>query len=293
MNCEEFENLLHSLVTGRLLDTAQQNKALGHVESCSRCSSRLQNERLLATGLKALAAEPWEKQAPPRVEKKLLEAFRVHKTSLIQRTGPGVKVPYDKGIRVSGFSGLRTGRPKGRGWLIGVAASALLLAAVGFIQWRVRHIQPGITPIPRVNASKNPAPYPAVGGALGTIRTVDPQPISVPKVEKSSHARRTQNPNLHKTGKQVPSSTSKEEIGRREIDTNFLPMMAASPLEPTESGHLIRMNLPRSTMGRFGFPINSERSEEPIKADVLIGEDGVARAIRFVYTAENIRSSDR
>ena len=86
--------------------------------------------------------------------------------------------------------------------------------------------------------------------------------------------------------KRIPDSALKEEIGRREIDTAFLPLMAASPLEPTESGHLIRMNLPRSTMGRFGFPISSERIEEPVKADVLIGEDGVARAIRFVYTTE-------
>jgi hypothetical protein len=86
--------------------------------------------------------------------------------------------------------------------------------------------------------------------------------------------------------KRKPGSTLEEKIGPREIDTRFLPLMAASPLEPTESGHLIRVNLPRSTMGRFGLPISSEEFEEPVKADVLIGEDGVARAIRFVYTAE-------
>ena len=75
MNCEEFENLLHSLVTGRLLDTAQQNKALGHVESCSRCSTRLQNERLLATGLKALAAEPGRNKLPPESRRHCLKRF--------------------------------------------------------------------------------------------------------------------------------------------------------------------------------------------------------------------------
>jgi hypothetical protein len=30
------------------------------------------------------------------------------------------------------------------------------------------------------------------------------------------------------------------------------------------------------------LPVNAENSDERVKADVLLGEDGIARAIRFV-----------
>lgn len=293
MNCQEFENILHSLVSGRLPDRVRQTKALAHVQSCSFCSTRLQNEQLLAAGLNALAAETGEKQAPSRIENALLEAFRVHKSSLISSNGLKATIQNDKGISVSLFSTPRTGRPHSRGWLIGTAASALLLAAVGFIQWRVRHIQPAITQIPKVSVSRDSTRSPIVHEVPDASLTIATQPTPVPKVEKGRHGGKAQNFNLRKYTKADLGSTSEEVVGRREIDSKFLPLMAASPLEPTESGHLIRMNLPRSTMGRFGFPISLERSEEPIKADVLIGEDGVARAIRFVYMAEKVSSSAR
>jgi hypothetical protein len=35
-------------------------------------------------------------------------------------------------------------------------------------------------------------------------------------------------------------------------------------------------------MRSFGLPVNEDRIVNAVKADVLIGEDGIARAIRFV-----------
>ena len=49
-----------------------------------------------------------------------------------------------------------------------------------------------------------------------------------------------------------------------------------------DSGRVVRVQLPRSALARFGLPVNAERAGEPVKADVLLGEDGTARAIRFV-----------
>jgi hypothetical protein len=40
--------------------------------------------------------------------------------------------------------------------------------------------------------------------------------------------------------------------------------------------------MPRATLASFGLPVNAERASELIKADILIGDDGLARAIRFV-----------
>ena len=45
------------------------------------------------------------------------------------------------------------------------------------------------------------------------------------------------------------------------------------------------MELPRAQLAALGFQMNVERVDEPITADVLLGHDGVARAIRFVQTS--------
>jgi hypothetical protein len=49
-----------------------------------------------------------------------------------------------------------------------------------------------------------------------------------------------------------------------------------------ERGQLIRVSVPRSMLGSFGFTVNPERAMVPVKADLLVGEDGMARAIRFI-----------
>jgi hypothetical protein len=38
----------------------------------------------------------------------------------------------------------------------------------------------------------------------------------------------------------------------------------------------------RAALASFGLPVNAERADERVKADVLMGHDGLARAIRFV-----------
>src|SRR4029077_2224657 len=67
---------------------------------------------------------------------------------------------------------------------------------------------------------------------------------------------------------------------KREIATDFIPVMVDP--DPFERGRLVRVKLPRSALTAFGLPVNEERFEERIQADVLVGEDGLARAIRFV-----------
>ncbi len=81
MNCQEFESLVHALASGRLLNAPQQARARTHAESCSLCLTRFQNERVLATALRAIAAESREKQSPVRIENALIDAFRGAKDS--------------------------------------------------------------------------------------------------------------------------------------------------------------------------------------------------------------------
>lgn len=53
-------------------------------------------------------------------------------------------------------------------------------------------------------------------------------------------------------------------------------------IEPVEAGQLVRISLPRSAMRVAGLPVREDELDGRVQADVLVGEDGVARAIRFV-----------
>ena len=59
----------------------------------------------------------------------------------------------------------------------------------------------------------------------------------------------------------------------------FLPL---DDYEPIEMGVVVRVQLPGSLFRSPGMPLDEDQSGEPIEADILVGEDGSARAIRFV-----------
>jgi len=66
----------------------------------------------------------------------------------------------------------------------------------------------------------------------------------------------------------------------REVVTQFFPLLDAPP--PFERGELLRVMVPASTMRKVGLPVNEDRLGDRVYADVLVGEEGLARAIRFV-----------
>ena len=73
-----------------------------------------------------------------------------------------------------------------------------------------------------------------------------------------------------------------EAAGDREIATDFIPLVQGGRFGQADGGHLVRVELPRSAMVSFGLPVNFERAGGRVKAEVLLGDDGIARAIRFV-----------
>jgi hypothetical protein len=71
-----------------------------------------------------------------------------------------------------------------------------------------------------------------------------------------------------------------------EITTAFVPLTYGTV--PFTGGHLVRFNVPRQAAARFGLmPFDALDSAAPdtVAADVLVGDDGLARAVRFVEPA--------
>jgi hypothetical protein len=82
-----------------------------------------------------------------------------------------------------------------------------------------------------------------------------------------------------RTGRQPPPAVAVEAAPARE----FIPLPYSPAFTASEGGQVVRITLPRSSLRTLGFPINEERAFERIQADVLLGNDGIARAIRVVH----------
>jgi hypothetical protein len=66
---------------------------------------------------------------------------------------------------------------------------------------------------------------------------------------------------------------------------------------PMTDGHLVRLEVPRLALARFGLAspdmIVAEAAGRTVLVDVLVGEDGLARAVRFVRTPSAATRSSR
>jgi hypothetical protein len=63
------------------------------------------------------------------------------------------------------------------------------------------------------------------------------------------------------------------------LPASFLPIGASQA--DLEHGQIVRVEVPAGLVVSFGWPLPAE-DDRPRAADVLLGEDGVARAIRFL-----------
>ena len=80
----------------------------------------------------------------------------------------------------------------------------------------------------------------------------------------------------------MPEAPQPTEVASSEIVTDYIPIGFGAPLSPDEFAQIIRVSVPSSDMVQFGLPVRLDAGPERVTADVVLGEDGVARAIRFV-----------
>lgn len=68
----------------------------------------------------------------------------------------------------------------------------------------------------------------------------------------------------------------------REVATPFMALVHGDVLLPYERPQIVRVRVPLSAARAVGLPVREERLNDRVEADFLLGEDGQARAIRFV-----------
>ncbi len=70
--------------------------------------------------------------------------------------------------------------------------------------------------------------------------------------------------------------------GAREVTTPFFALPFSDGALPLDQALVIRVDLPGSALELAGLPVEENRRNGRVRADVLLGADGLARAIRFV-----------
>jgi hypothetical protein len=253
MNCQDFEMLVLALARNQLLDAFARKQGLTHAEVCVRCATRLTEERALLVAVSAVIDELAEEEAQPRVEAALLTAFRQQVTAT---ASPGViSMP------------VKTGHWEGRQrWAI--AAGILILISVLVIFWqRSRSLDQQ-----RQARSGSPAPATTPGP------TTPPLPKPVIDHEQLV-AQQPLAPGLHK---RVRHRTFRNNSDEAEEVTRFFPLIEGDDLAELENVLLVRVEVPSSALSDVGLRVAPGAANVPVTADVMLGPDGLARAIRFV-----------
>ena len=253
MNCTSFREAVHEMDREGLLDDSTYDAAVAHAQTCTRCARLLCQSRQLDASLKALVRADAHREASARVYGQVLRAFREQAPT-----------------------GLYT--PRAIGWLAG-AAAVLILAGGALIVWRSMPApRPAgtraavSTPVQSADASA-PASLAARRPAAAAV-----QPPSA-KAAQSSAAASPARIQHSKTAQRIKAAGQSDEL---EDLADFIPLPYADDDAPLGAGELVRVRLPESALGLLGFPVGEDSAAEPVTADVVIGEDGVARAIRFV-----------
>lgn len=275
MNCEDFNKIIDELADHKPMQATIRDASVSHVALCAACAGKLANARAVGSCL-LLAASAESEDAPVRIKENLLAAFadRYRGESLTPK--------------VVDISSRRRSR---RWWsAAAVAVAAVLLLAVIVPNWRKASEPDSPEPTNQLLAGRQePAETREVAGEIAdkvTDKVADKAPLAVnegiqnetarPPVTSPNRPRRLRN----RTPESVSKSEAYESVAQN--TGQYVPLTYLATATAMDSGTIVRVELSRSALTSLGFPVNVEGSSESVKADVILGDDGVARAIRLV-----------
>jgi hypothetical protein len=64
------------------------------------------------------------------------------------------------------------------------------------------------------------------------------------------------------------------------VTVDFVPLVPMAAGELSGSFQIVRVQMPRAALGALAGAVDAGRADDPVQADLLLGEDGMARAIR-------------
>jgi hypothetical protein len=226
-----------------------------HLGGCASCAAEFERQRDLTTALSALAAEAETWKASPAIEERLHAAF-------VARL-PVAPVLQSEPRRIDP-------------WIYALASAAVIALAV----WLGS--RPSTSRAPESGAAT--AATPVTSPALSTPSATDARPASA-MVEANVTP-----------GRPVPvrvASGRRAAPPKQVRSFEFITVPGAAGLPDLESGSVVRVAVPVGALPEYGLDIGQGGSKTTVDADVLVGQDGLARAIRLVSAEESATQDTR
>jgi len=151
----------------------------------------------------------------------------------------------------------------------------MVLAAVGLFVFRGENTVTSKRSVPtQIAQTDQPVRYTQSG--TGDMN-------SVPGVVMSAEKRNSpqiQNASYNRADDRV--STRRKPVPQVQPDLEFYPLVyTGDPKETVSGGRVLQVEMSRSSLFAMGFNIPIDNGAELVKAELLVGPDGVARAIRL------------
>jgi hypothetical protein len=252
MKCNDFEAGMVDLLNGSL-EEPEHREALEHALACPKCESLLYEQQRLDLELKTLAAGEWSGQASPGLEQQLTTAFREQAKKSISLS-PGAWASVRRFI---------SGEKK---WKYATAVISLALCIVASSSlWKRPQVNP-IEIVDRIPMVESVSPM--LNSQPQELATIDSKKLPVVH-------------HLRQRSRMAPDSVQAEWM-TTEVATDFFTIPYVEPFRPNDRVRVVRIQVPYSTLADFGFPVYSDQALRPVQADVMVGDDNVARTIRFV-----------
>lgn len=252
MKCHEFMNTAEGLTPSQLsIRRTEDSTISAHARECASCGRWLESQTLLGSAMQALRASTAELEAGPGVEQAVLRAFHNVEFTPQDAAEPERAAPAAwKLSRIFEYGAY-------------AAVAAALIMAV-FLGSRLLHDRQA-----QQQAQNKTVVQPSTPEAGTAASNLAPQVESaaVTKAERTGFA-----------GVQTQAaSRARGEVDATDSEAgDYVALMLCDPLICSGDEQVVRMELPASATSTDGS------TGQPVLADVVIGEDGLVRAMRIV-----------
>ena len=254
MTCCEFKRTAAALTLWEL-SRPRDGQILEHADDCPKCGAWLDRQGTLAATMQTLQARTAGREAGPHVERALLRMFR---QDPFEATQPAALRSAPIAWRLSRFFEVGAYAAVAAALMVGVFLGVRLLeqrSATGPVQSQSAPAAPAQQAV----ATESPARQDA--------RAAMPErPVTLAKRHTVIHPVSRGNKAGQSSSGTVTQSTE---------DPEYVSLMFCDPLSCSSEAQVVRMELPATGTA-------SDRDAQPLVADVVVGYDGVVRAMRIV-----------
>jgi hypothetical protein len=79
----------------------------------------------------------------------------------------------------------------------------------------------------------------------------------------------------------TPADTFEEPMLIADNETGDFTLLPGSLPQETDDSAIVRVGMQRGALSALGLPVNEERVSDWIQVDLLVGEDGLPKAVRL------------